>query len=114
MQTVYIGRSRARRVLGPFFLVTAGILDTSPQRLSITGASQRFTGASQRFTGHHGASQGLTGFMPAQRFTAFGYTGDFGYSFGYRFGYKIFLEQLCFSIDLAVSSLLLLMLLRNP
>ena len=55
--------------------------------------------------------------MAAQRFTAqpsFGYTGDFGYSFGYNFGYKIFSEQLCFSIDLAVSSLLLLMLLKNP
>ena len=57
----------------------------------------------------HRTAQGLTGFMAAQRFTAqlsFGYKGDFGYSFGYRFGYKIFLEQLCFSIDSYVSSLL--------
>ena len=28
MQSVCMGRSRARRVLGPFFLDTAGILDT--------------------------------------------------------------------------------------
>ena len=40
MQSVCKVRSRARGVSGPFFLVTAGILVTSPQR----------------FTGHHGAS----------------------------------------------------------
>ena len=38
--------------------------------------------------------------------THFSYTGNFSYSFSYSFSYKIFLEQLCFSIDLAVSSLL--------
>ena len=36
----------------------------------------------------------------------FSYTGNFSYSFSYNFSYKIFSEQLCFSIDLAVSSLL--------
>ena len=36
----------------------------------------------------------------------FRYTGDFSYSFSYGFSYKIFIEQLCFSIDLAMSSLL--------
>ena len=33
LQTVCMGRSRARGVLEPFFLVTAGILVTGPQRL---------------------------------------------------------------------------------
>ena len=47
--------------------------------------------------------------MAAQRFTGqprFSYTDNFSYSFSYSFSYKIFLEQLCFSIDLSVSSLL--------
>ena len=39
---------------------------------------------------------------------------DSSNSFSNSFSNKFFLEQLCFSIDLAVSSLLLLMLLRNP
>ena len=38
--------------------------------------------------------------------THFSYTGNFSYSFSYRFSYKIFSEQLCFSINSSVSSLL--------
>ena len=75
--------------MGQFFLDTAWILDTG---LSGSGVH---------------SSSGLLG-VPAQlrRRASFGYKSDFGYSFGYRFGYKIFPEQLCFSIDSSVSSLL--------
>lgn len=62
--------------------------------------------AAQRFTGFM-ASLGTPQRSPC--ITAqpgFGYTGNFSYSFSYRFSYKIFPEQLCFPIDLAVSSLL--------
>ena len=38
--------------------------------------------------------------------THFSYTGNFSYSFSYNFSYKIFSEQLCFSINSSVSSLL--------
>ena len=94
-------------------------------------AAQAFTGhheASWRLS----ASQGITALLKASRgfmaslgtpqrpgvhgdsrtsqrspcVTAFSYTTDFSYSFSYSFSYKIFPEQLCFSIDLAVSSLL--------
>ena len=71
--------------------------------------------AAQRFTGHHeaswrrSASQDITALLRTPRRSAqpgFGYTSRFSYSFSYSFSYKIFLEQLCFSIDSSVSSLL--------
>ena len=69
--------------------------------------------AAQRFTGHHGASQGLTGFMAALSSDSSN-MADSSNSFSNSFSNKIFPEQLCFSIDLAVLPLLLLMLLKNP
>ena len=79
--------------MGPFFLVTSGILVTGPQRL------------------RRSRQPGLLG-VRAQ--PDFGNRADSGNSFGNSFGNKTFLEQLCFSIDLAVSSLLLPMLPKNP
>ena len=43
MQTVCIGRSRLEGFWGSFFLVTAGILVTGPQRHGGSGASQDIT-----------------------------------------------------------------------
>ena len=110
MQTICQVRPRPEEFLGPFFPVTAGILVTSPQRHG--GA------------GHHGASRGLTRLhwasLAAQGITRLhgspdsGSKGDFGYSFGSRFGSKIFLEQLCFSINSSILPLLLPMLPKNP
>ena len=104
MQISLHRRSRLEGFLGPFFLVQ---LVFWLQALSAMAA--------QRFSRPHEASwrrRTSRGLMAAQDITGphggtdSGYKGDFGYSFGYNFGYKIFLEQLCFSIDLSVSSLL--------
>ena len=56
--------------------------------------------------GGAGAAQDSTASTAAQDSSDFSYTGQFSYSFSYSFSYRIFLEQLCFSIDLSVSSLL--------
>ena len=68
-------------------------------------AAQAFTAAqdSSAFAVHHWS---FSAFAVITGQLSFGYKSDFGYSFGYSFGYKIFLEQLCFPIDLAVSALL--------
>ena len=80
MQTSLQVRSRARRVLGPFFLATAGILVTGPQRHGGSGASQDITAlfkasrsfmAAQRFTGHHGAFQDSSAFAAHHRSAQF-------------------------------------------
>ena len=57
----------------------------------------------------HGASRRLqdsSAFAAALGSSDFSYTGQFSYSFSYSFSYRIFLEQLCFSINLSISSLL--------
>ena len=51
-------------------------------------------------------SPGLLGVHGGTGQPRFSYTSNFSYSFSYSFSYKIFLEQLCFSIDSSVSSLL--------
>ena len=90
---------------------------------------------SRGFTGPHGGAghhEASRGFMAAQDITAaqdiIGFTrlhggagqprfwshGQFGHSFSYSFSNRIFLEQLCFSIDSSILHLLLPMLPRNP
>ena len=65
-------------------------------------------------------SQGITALLRTPRRSpciaqlSFGNKADSGNSFGNSFGNKIFPEQLCFSIDSSVSSLLLPMLPKNP
>ena len=61
-----------------------------------------------RLHGGSGASQDITAQL------SFGNKADSGNSFGNSFGNRIFSEPLCFSIDLAISSLLLPMLPKNP
>ena len=97
MQTSLHRRSRPRRVLGPFFLVTAGIL--------VTRGSMAFTALLKASRG----SMAFTALSPDSSNMA-----DSSNSFSNSFSNKFFLEQLCFSIDLAILPLLLLMLLRNP
>ena len=107
MQTVCIGRSRLKGFWGRFFWIQLGFWIQALSGPAFTAPHR----ASLRFPRPHEASWWL------RRFTAqlsFSYKRDFSYSFSYRFSYKIFSEQLCFPIDLAVSSLLILMLLRNP
>ena len=61
------------------------------------------------FTALHRTSQQLRTSQRSPCVTVqpgFSYTSRFSYSFSYSFSYKIFSEQLCFSIDLAISSLL--------
>ena len=87
--------SRARGVLGPFFLATAGIL-----------VARGFM-AAQAFT----AAQDSSAFALSPDF---GNRADSGNSFGNSFGNKFFLEPLCFSIDSSVLALLLPMLPKNP
>ena len=70
--------------------------------------------AAQRFTGQLKASQASWRLSASPLSPDFGNRADSGNSFGNSFGNKIFLEPLCFSIDLAVSSLLLPMLPKNP
>ena len=70
--------------------------------------------AAQRFTGLH-SSSGLLGVHRASLDSSDSSNrADSSNSFSNSFSNKFFLEQLCFSIDLAVSPLLLLMLLKNP
>ena len=94
--------SKARGVLGPFFLVTAGILVTRGS-MAFTALHRTSRGfmAAQRFTGHHGTSQDSSAFARVSATRAILVT-----ALSYSFCYRIFLEPLCFSIDLAISSLL--------
>ena len=62
--------------------------------------------AAQRFTGLHSDSRTSQRSPCVTAQPGFSYTTDFSYSFSYSFSYKIFFEQLCFSIDSSVSSLL--------
>ena len=76
-----------------------------------------FSGHSWYFGHKPSAAQAFTAAQDSSAFALspdFGNRADFGNSFGNSFGNKIFSEQLCFSIDLAVSSLLLPMLPKNP
>ena len=98
MQSVCKVRSRLEGFLGHFFLSTAGILTTSPQRRRTAQDSSASTAAQD--------SPGLLGVRGGTGQPRFSYTGQFGHSFNYSFSYRIFLEQLCFSIDSSISSLL--------
>ena len=137
MQSVCKVRSRLEGFLGCFFLVQlvfwlqALNAMTAPAAQDITGlhgaswrrrASRRHR-TSRGFTRLHWASwrhRTSRGLMAAQDITRLhggtdsGSKGDFGYSFGSRFGSKIFLEQLCFSINSSILPLLLPMLPKNP
>ena len=107
--------SRARGVLGPFFSAYIRILDTGFTRPHGGSTPHR---ASRRFPRPHrlhgiprdsSTAQRSPCIAGAPRRSAqpgFSYKTDFSYSFSYNFSYKIFLEQLCFSIDSSVSSLL--------
>ena len=84
---------------------------------ALHGTSQGLT----RLHGVHGASQDFTAtleLLGVHRASPLSSDSsnraDSSNSFSNSFSNKFFPEHLCFSIDLAVSSLLLLMLLRNP
>ena len=63
--------------------------------------------AAQRFTGHHGTSQDSSAFA-VHHWTALilDTRAILVTALSYSFGYKIFLEQLCFSIDSSILPLL--------
>ena len=116
-------RSRPEKFSRPFFLHTSRILATAlgvHWSFSALHRTSRHFSRLHEASWRHGASQDFTATLEllsvrrASLSPDSSNRPDSSNSFSNSFSNKIFLEQLCFSIDLAVSSLLLLMLLKNP
>ena len=132
MQTVCIGKVQTRGVSRAVF--SSHSWDFSSTRLhGVHGASQDITrlhggaalhgiprdsSAALELLSVHCASLELHSQVSVHRASPlssdFSYTAILVTALSYSFRYRIFFEQLCFSIDLAISSLLQLMQLKNP